>query len=324
MTITSGQPGPAQVIALSAVTDDLGPAWAKRLAASCTVTTVDRLDDAEPGVLAQAEGLLLGGEDAQVDADLLSRVPRLRIVALRSDGYDTVDLEACADRGVIVTNAPGVLDAAVADHTILLLLAAARRLRPNIAVAYSGENWERNAVLGVDVRGKTLGLVGMGRIASMVARTAQAGFGMEVLYHNRSVKPDAPGQAVDAEELYRRSDFVSLHVPLDDGTRGLVGARELGWMPRHAYLINTARGPVVDEAALVACLQSGGIAGAALDVTDTEPYPADGPLTALDNVLLTPHMASGTAETRQAMSEHAAKNLLAVLSGEPPLTPVTG
>lgn len=320
MTSRRRQSGLAQVLAESVVLRDLGPTWTGRLANNCTITAVSTLDDQQQS-LREAQGLLLSGS-VRVDKRVLDHAPRLRVVALRSVGYDNVSLDACAERGIVVTNAPGVLDAAVADLTILLLLATARRLRPNLAVASSGENWQRNAVLGSDVRGKTLGLVGMGRIATVVARTAEAGFGMNVLYHSRTARPGAPGRAVGVEELFRTSDFVSLHVPLDSSTRGLVSARELGWMPRHSCLINTARGPIVDEAALVDCLRAGSIAGAALDVTETEPYPADGPLAALDNVLLTPHMGSGTAETRQRMSDLAAENLLAVLSGQAPLTPV--
>jgi len=196
VTSVPSQQDPARVVAQSVVMDDLGPDWAGRLADSCTVTAVDKLDD-QPDALAQAQGLLLGGS-ARVGQRILDLSPQLQVVALRSVGYDQVDIGASAACGVTVSNAPGVLESAVANHTILLL-AAARRLQPNIALARSGENWLRNAVLGADVRAKTLGLVGMGRIPTLVARSAQAGFGMNVLYRTRGERPAAPGRAVGAE-----------------------------------------------------------------------------------------------------------------------------
>ena len=255
------------------------------------------------------EGLLTLLTDA-IDGDLLSRAPALRSIANYAVGSDNVDVDAATARGVPVGTTPDVLTETTADLTWALMLAAARRLAEGDAAVRSGgwRTWEPNGLLGRDVHGATLGLVGVGRIGGAVARRAE-GFGMEVLRHGRS-----GGVALD--ELLERSDFVSLHCPLTEETRGLVGERALGRMRPTAVLVNTSRGPIVDTDALAGALHDGRIAAAALDVTDPEPLPADHPLLAAPNLLVVPHVGSATHATRAAMADMAVDNLLAALAGK--------
>ena len=255
------------------------------------------------------EGLLTLLTDA-IDGDLLSRAPALRSIANYAVGSDNVDVDAATARGVPVGTTPDVLTETTADLTWALMLAAARRLAEGDAVVRSGgwRTWEPNGLLGRDVHGATLGLVGVGRIGGAVARRAE-GFGMEVLRHGRS-----GGMALD--ELLERSDFVSLHCPLTEETRGLVGERALGRMRPTAVLVNTSRGPIVDTDALAGALHDGRIAAAALDVTDPEPLPGDHPLLAAPNLLVVPHVGSATHATRAAMADMAVDNLLAALAGK--------
>jgi glyoxylate reductase len=267
-------------------------------------------------VLSSAVGMLAPG-DLVVDESLLERAPNLSVVSLRSVGYDKVDLAACRRRGVAVYNTPGVLDAAVAELVILLMLAVARRLPANMAAACGG--WYETGTrppLGLDIRGRTLGIVGMGRIGRMVGTIAHQGFGMNVLYHSRT-RHDDVGFAtwVERDDLFRRADVISLHVPLTPDTRHVVGVRELRLMGPQAILINTSRGAVVDEAALVEALRNGEIAGAGLDVVENEPLPPDHPLTTLPNVVLTPHIGSATTATRAAMARLSLQNLQMALAG---------
>ena len=245
----------------------------------------------------------------------------LRVVANVAVGYDNVDVDAARSRGVAVTNTPGVLTDATADLAIALLLAITRRLGEAERLIRSGEPWAWSIdfMLGRGLRGKTLGIVGYGDIGRAVAARARA-FGLEVVYTKRS-RGDEPGQ-VELGELLARSHVVSLHCPLTPETRHLIDADALAAMRDDAYLINTARGPVVDEPALAAALRDGVIAGAGLDVFEHEPEVLPD-LLGLENVVLIPHLGSATVETRTAMAELAAANVVAVLAGDDPPTPVT-
>jgi glyoxylate reductase len=257
----------------------------------------------------------------RVDDDLLAAAgEQLEVVANVAVGYDNVDLDAARRHGVTITNTPGVLTDATADLAIALLLAITRRLGEGERLIRSREPWAWSIdfMLGRGLRGKTLGIVGYGAIGRATAARARA-FGMEVVYTNRSAGPD-PGR-VELDELLERSHVVSLHCPLTPETRHLIDADALARMRADAYLVNTARGPVVDEAALAAALRDGAIAGAALDVFEREPEVHAG-LLGLDNVVLVPHLGSATLETRTAMAELAAANAIAVLAGDDPPTPV--
>jgi glyoxylate reductase len=254
------------------------------------------------------------------DALLAAAGEQLRVVANVAVGYDNVDLDAARSHGVTITNTPGVLTDATADLAIALLLAITRRLGEGERRIRSGEPWAWSIdfMLGRGLRGKTLGIVGYGEIGRATAARARA-FGMEVVYTRRGAGSD-PGR-VELEELLERSHAVSLHCPLTPATHHLIDADALARMRDDAYLVNTARGPVVDEAALAAALRDGAIAGAALDVFEREPEVHAG-LLGLDNVVLVPHLGSATLETRTAMAELAAANALAVVAGSEPLTPV--
>ena len=257
----------------------------------------------------------------RVDAAFLAAAgDRLRVVANVAVGYDNVDVDAARARGVAITNTPGVLTDATADLAIALLLAVTRRIGEGERLIRSGAPWAWSIdfMLGRGLRGKTLGIVGYGEIGRATAVRARA-FGMDVVYTKRSRGGD-PGQ-VELGELLERSHVVSLHCPLTPETRHLVDADALARMRADAYLVNTARGPVVDEAALAAALRDGGIAGAALDVFEREPEVHPG-LVGLKNAVLVPHLGSATVETRTAMAELAAANVLAVLAGDGPVTPV--
>jgi glyoxylate reductase len=256
-----------------------------------------------------ADGLLSLLTD-RVDRALFEAAPSLRAVSVMAVGVDNVDLEAATERGIQVGHTPGVLTDTTADLAFALLLAVARRVVQGVAAVRAGEwlTWEPGAFLGEEVHGATLGVVGMGRIGSAVARRAE-GFGMRVLSARRS-------GGVPLEELLRESDFVSLHVPLSDETRRLVGEPELRLMKPTAVLVNTARGEIVDTGALVRALREGWIAGAGLDVTDPEPLPADHPLLETPRALVTPHIGSASRRTRELMANMAVDNLLAALRGE--------
>jgi glyoxylate reductase len=252
----------------------------------------------------------------------------LRCVANVAVGFDNIDVEEATRRGVAVTNTPGVLTDATADLAMALILAVVRRVPEGDRLVRTGGTWSWDMffMLGASLQCKTLGVVGLGQIGAATARRAR-GFGMEVIYtqrHRAAAELEAElGGARHAplEELLAESDVVTLHVPLSPSTHHLIGAARLGLMRPTAYLVNTARGPVVDEAALAATLREGSIAGAGLDVFEHEPQ-VHPDLLALDNVVLLPHLGSATIETRTAMGELAARNVLAVLAGEPPLTPV--
>lgn len=275
-----------------------------------------------------AHALLCQLED-RVDAKMLDAVgPQLKIVANYAAGYDNIDLAAAKRRNVIVTNTPDVLTEAVAEHTVGLILGIARRIaeadRFTRAGKYTG--WEPDLLLGTELQGKVLGVVGCGRIGLEVARKMNFGFRMEILYYDKAPREDAEQQCganpVSLAKLLKQSDVVSIHLPLLPSTRHLIGAKELKMMKNTAYLVNTARGAIIDERALVKALKGKRIQGAALDVFENEPKLAPG-LAKLTNVILTPHIASATLETRERMAEMAAQNIIAVFSGKTPPNLVT-
>jgi glyoxylate reductase len=257
----------------------------------------------------------------QIDEPVLEAARGCRIFANMAVGYNNIDVGAATRRGIMVTNTPGILTEATADLTWTLILAVARRVAEGDREMRGGRfpGWGPLYMLGGDVAGTTLGLVGPGRIATAVARRA-AGFSMRLLYHGRRPSSEIQGlggQPVELDRLLSESDFVSLHVPLTDQTHHLIDAGALAQMKPTAYLINTSRGPVVDESALVAALNAGLIAGAGLDVYEREPRIADG-LAECPNTVLLPHLGSATVQTRAAMSRMAAENLVAGLQGRRP------
>jgi glyoxylate reductase len=254
----------------------------------------------------------------RVDAELLDACPDLRVVANVAVGYDNLDVAELTRRGIPAGNTPGVLTDSTADLAWALILATSRRLPEGAAAVKAGEwlTWEPDWLLGVDAAGATLGIVGYGRIGAAVARRA-AGFGMEILAWNRTPRPAAGVTFVSLDELLRRSDVVTLHCALTDETRGLIGADELRAMRRTAVLVNTARGPIVDQWALARALRTGEIFAAGLDVVQHEPIPPDDELLSLPNCLVLPHVGSATVATRARMAAMAVDNVLAALAGDP-------
>ena len=264
---------------------------------------------------ADADGLLSLLTD-RVDAELIDASPKLRAIANYAVGYDNIALRAAAAREIPVGNTPDVLTNATADLAWTLLLAAARRLPEAIASVHAGDwlTWEPSGFLGYDVPGATLGVIGFGRIGRAVARRAE-GFDMTVLHNDI-------GQGTPLDELLERSDFISIHTNLTEDTHHLIDAAALARMKPTAILVNTARGPLVDPAALAAALHEGQIGGAALDVTDPEPLPADDPLLQAPNLIVAPHIASATHTAREQMAQLAVDNLIAALDGRPMPHPV--
>jgi glyoxylate reductase len=259
----------------------------------------------------------------KVDEELLSAAPKLRIASTVSVGHDNIDVAACTKRKVVATNTPGVLDDTTADFAWTLLMAIARRLIEGDAWMRSGtwSGWDLDQLLGGDVWGKTIGILGFGRIGRGVARRAQ-GFQMRILYSDAvraspEVEKELNAEFVDRDKLFRESDFISLHVPLLPDTRHLISKDNLEKMRRTAFLVNTSRGPVVDEAALAEALEHKKIAGAALDVFEHEPkvHPA---LLMRKDVILTPHIASASVDTRTKMAVMAANNVVALFEGRRP------
>jgi glyoxylate reductase len=242
---------------------------------------------------------------------VIAELPRLRAISNYAVGWDNIDIEAASERGIDVGNTPDVLTEATSDLTFGLILAAARRVSEGDRIVRAGEwpDWSPDFLVGTDVHGATLGIVGMGRIGSAVAARAR-GFDMTVIHAGRS-------DGMPLDDLLRQADFVSLHVPLTPGTRGMIGAEALRAMKPSAILINTARGPIVDTEALVAALETREIAGCGLDVTDPEPLPSDHPLLRASGAVITPHLGSASLQAREAMAELAVDNLLAALDGEP-------
>jgi glyoxylate reductase len=264
----------------------------------------------------------------KINEELLRAAPKLRIAANVAVGYDNIDVNACTKRGVVATNTPGVLDETTADFAWTLLMAVARRLSEGELLARSGiwKGWNLDQLCGADVWGKTLGIVGFGRIGRAVARRS-CGFQMKVIYTDAVRAPEDVEKSVNAEfrdmnTLLAESDFISLHVPLLPETRGLFGAAKFSRMKPTAFLINTSRGPVVDEAALIAALETKKIAGAALDVFENEPFVHPG--LKRPNVVLTPHLASASLETRTKMAVMAANNVVALFQGQRPPNMING
>jgi glyoxylate reductase len=261
----------------------------------------------------------------KVDRELLDAAgPNLRIVANVAVGFDNIDVPACTERKVAVTNTPGVLDETTADFAWTLLMAVARRLIEGDRMARSGAwtKWNLDQLCGTDVWGKTLGIIGLGRIGRAVARRA-SGFRMRIIYNSATraaaeIEKELNAEYMSRDEVFEQADFVSLHVPLNAATRGLVGPAELAKMKRAAFLINTTRGPVVQEAALINSLERGVIAGAALDVFEREPLIPDG--LRRDNVVLAPHLGSASIETRTRMALIACENAIAFFTGKHPPT----
>ncbi len=257
-----------------------------------------------------------------IDEKVMDAAPGLRIISNMAVGYNNIDVPAATKRGIMVTNTPGVLTETTADLTFALLLATARRLTEASEFLRQGrwKTWSPMALTGLDVYGATLGIIGFGRIGQAVARRA-SGFNMRVLYTDRRERPEAAeigAQFVSVDGLLRASDFVSLHVPLTEETWGLIGQQQLGLMKTEAILINTARGEVVDQEALIDALRHRRIGGAGLDVMVPEPLPPDHPLCDLDNAVLLPHIGSASVATRTKMAVIAARNLLAGVGGESP------
>lgn len=257
---------------------------------------------------------------SKITAAVIAASPKLKIVSRHGVGVDSVDLEACNRHGVLVTITGDANAVAVSEHAFGCLLAMARKITQAHANIKAGK-WERDRIIGVELYQKVLGLIGLGRIGSNIARRAKA-FEMEVIAYDPYARPETAQQLgvplVDLPTLLRRSDFISLHVPLTKETRHIIGQAELAQMKPSAILVNTARGGLIDEQALYESLVAQRIAGAALDVFEQEPLPAHHPLTQLDNVLFSPHVAGQTAEALRRMSVGAAENILAVLRGEIP------
>jgi glyoxylate reductase len=260
----------------------------------------------------------------KVDAELFDAAPKLRIVSQMAVGYDNIDVAEATKRGILVTNTPDVLTETTADYAFALILAVARRVVEADKYVRDGKwkiSWHPSFMQGRDVNGATLGIVGAGRIGYAVAKRAK-GFNMKIIYYDVTprleMEKNFDATRVDLETVFSKPDFVSVHVPLMPETRHLVNMQKLSLMKKTAYLINTSRGPVVDEKALYDALTSGKIAGAAIDVFEQEPTPADNPLLKLENIVVAPHIASSSYETRQQMSELVAKNLIAFFKGETP------
>ena len=311
-----------RIVLYKRLSDDL----MARLQQQVEVTWVDttrpdglaRLRDALPG----AQGLL--GASLRLDSSLLDLAPQLKVIASVSVGVDNYDIADLTRRGIMLTNTPDVLTETTADTGFALILASARRVVELAGWVRDGQ-WQASlgpAHFGSDVHGKTLGIVGMGRIGQALARRGAAGFGMRVLYHSPRPKPEVEAlydaRHCSLDDLLQHSDFVCLTVPLCASTEGLIGTRELALMKPQAFLVNIARGRVVDEAALIAALREKRIRGAGLDVFVQEPLPSDSPLLQLVNVVATPHIGSATHDTREAMARCAVDNLLSALAGERP------
>jgi glyoxylate reductase len=259
-----------------------------------------------------------------VDAEVFDAAPKAKIFANYAVGFNNVDIEEARKRGITVTNTPEVLTDTVAEHTFALILSITSRIAEGDRLVRAGEylGWAPMLLLGTDVKGKTLGILGAGRIGSRVAYHGSRGFEMKVIYYdikrNEYIEKESGAEFRESvEEVLREADVVSVHVPLLDSTRHLINRERLSMMKRSAYLVNTSRGPVVDEKALTEALKSGVIKGAALDVFEDEPRTAPG-LAELENVVLTPHIASATEETRGKMSALAAENIIAFFEGRTP------
>lgn len=295
----------------------------ERIQKVCEVRKWEKVDPIPRAMLfdwlKDAEGLVVTS-NIQVDEELLQHAPKLKVIVQSAVGYDNIDVEACTRHGISFGNTPGVLVDATADLAFSLLLCSARRIHEGWDFVRAG-SWQPgcNISFGIDLAGKTLGIVGLGQIGVAVAKRAMA-FGMKVIYYNRNRRSNdneigATYESFDG--LLEKADCIIVLTPLSKETRGLFGREQFKKMKSTAYFINVARGPVGDTDALLDALRTGEIAYAALDVTDPEPLPGDHPLLTLPNILITPHIGSATAETRTAMAQLAADNLLAGLAGKP-------
>ncbi|MBS7616609.1 D-glycerate dehydrogenase [Candidatus Bathyarchaeota archaeon] len=261
----------------------------------------------------------------KIDAEVFDAAPKLKIIAQMAVGFDNIDVKEATKRGIYVTNTPGVLTETTADFAWALLMAVARRVVEADKYVRTGQwkvGWHPSMFLGRDVYGATIGIVGAGRIGIAVARRAK-GFNMKILYYDvvpmpPEIEKELGAKRVDLETIFKESDFVSIHVPLMKETYHLVNEEKLKLMKKTAYLINNARGPVVDEKALYRALKEGWIAGAGLDVFEQEPTPVDNPLLKLENVVVAPHISSASHETRSRMAEMVAENLVAFFEGKQP------
>jgi glyoxylate reductase len=276
--------------------------------------------------VANVEGLLSLLTD-KIDAELMDKAPKLKVVSNYAVGFDNVDIAAATKRGIVVGNTPGVLTETTADFAFTLLMSAARRVVEGDKMVRAGnwKTWGPMTLLGQDIHGSTLGIVGLGRIGVAIARRAK-GFGMRLMYYDVIRQPEAEKEFgiefVDINKIFAESDFITLHTNLTPQTHHLIGAEQLKKMKKNCILINSSRGPIIDNMALSEALRNGTIAYAALDVTEPEPIPSDHPLLKLDNVIIAPHIASASVTTRTKMALMAADNLIAGLKGEMPPNPV--
>ena len=304
----------------------LSDALMQRLEAHANVTLIEKLDaagmDQLRAALPRAQGIL--GASLKLDAQLLDLAPELEAVASVSVGVDNYDIDYMTERKIQLTNTPDVLTETTADTGFALVMASARRVVELANMVRNGQ-WVKNVGpehFGTDVHGKTLGIIGMGRIGEALAQRGHFGFGMPVIYHSNSPKPAVEArfnaQYRSLDELLQEADFICLTLPLTAQTEGLIGAEQFALMRRESIFINISRGKVVDEAALINALQQGQIRAAGLDVFEREPLELTSPLLKLDNVVATPHIGSATFETREAMARCAVENLLAALAGERP------
>jgi len=305
---------------------ELSPELMQRLQAQADITLIKKLDaagmDQLRAALPRAQGIL--GASLKLDAQLLDLAPNLEAVASVSVGVDNYDIDYMTERKIQLTNTPDVLTETTADTGFALVLASARRVVELANMVRNGQ-WVKNVGpehFGTDVHGKTLGIIGMGRIGEALAQRGHFGFGMPVIYHSNSPKPAVEArfnaQYRSLDELLQEADFICLTLPLTAQTEGLIGAEQFALMRRESIFINISRGKVVDEAALINALQQGQIRAAGLDVFEREPLELTSPLLKLDNVVATPHIGSATFETREAMARCAVENLLAALAGERP------
>lgn len=262
-----------------------------------------------------------------ITEDIIEAGSKLRVIARHGVGYDNIDVGAAAKRGIVVTNSPMANLVAVAEHVIGMMIVLAKNMRKADIALRQGQFSARNVYIGQELEGKTLGLVGLGRIGQRVGQIAMNGLGMRVLgydpYIPKSAIPQGFAYTDSWEEIFSKPDFVSLHLPLIESTKGLIGMREFSLMKKNAIFINCARGPIVVEADLVAALKNNVILAAGLDVFETEPPASDNPLFTLDNVLVTPHMAAHSKEAMVKMAVHAAQGIVEVLSGKNPTWKVT-
>ena len=259
----------------------------------------------------------------KISAEIIAVAPNLKVIANYAAGYNNIDVAKSNEKNIVVTNTPNVLHHTTAELALSLLLSVARKISQSASYAKDGgwQTWEPLGFLGTDLRGKTLGIIGMGQIGYSLAQSAYHGFNMKILYHGPNQKPIADknlhAQFCDLHTILKESDFISLHCPLNTQTEKIIGKEQLMLMKKDAIIINTARGEVIDQDALIEVMQSGHLAGAGLDVTTPEPLPTDNPLFAMDNVLILPHIGSATVATREKMAKMAADNIIAVLNGKP-------